>query len=150
TSPYSGKSTLNQYDSNFSSQETLVTLAGVTGGRAFLDSNDLGRVFRGVQEDTSTYYVLGYHSSNSARDRRYRRIRLNINRAGLKLDYRRGYYAPTDYRHSTKEDRERLLEEELASDLPSTDLQVYMAAGYFRLGENKFLVPVSLVVPGSE
>jgi VWFA-related protein len=149
TAAYSGRSTLNQYDSNFASQETLVTLAGDTGGKAFLDSNDFGKVFSGVQEDTSTYYVLGYHSTNPARDGRYRRIAVQINRPGLKVDYRHGYYAPADFQHSTREDRERQLDEELASELPSTDLPVYLSTGYFRLADNKFFVPVSVVVPGS-
>jgi len=150
TSPYSGKSVSSAFDSNFSSQETLVTLAGDTGGRAYLDSNDFGKVFSGVQQDSSLYYLLGYHSSNPARDGRYRKITVRVNRPGLKLDFRRGYYAPADFQHSTREDRERQLEEELQSDLPSTDLQVYLAASYFRISANKFYVPVSLVVPGSQ
>jgi VWFA-related protein len=150
TSPYSGKSTLNQYNSNFTTQETLVTLAGDTGGRAFLDSNDFSQVFRRVQEDTSNYYLLGYRSSNPVRDGRFRRLTLRINRPDLKLVYRRGYYAPADFRHTNREDRENQLEQELASDLPSTDLTVFLSAGYFRTGRNKFFVPVSIVVPGSE
>jgi VWFA-related protein len=150
TSPYSGQATLNALNSNFTTQETLVTLAADTGGRAFLDSNDFSKVFKGVQEDTSTYYVLGYHSTNPARDGRYRRIIVNLNRPGVKIDYRRGYYAPADYQHSTKEDRDRQLEEELNSELPATDLPLYLAAGYFRIGENKFFVPISLAVPGSQ
>jgi VWFA-related protein len=150
TSPYSGQSTLNALNSNFTTQETLVTLAADTGGRAFLDSNDFSKVFKGVQEDTSTYYVLGYHSTNPARDGRYRRITVSLNRPGVKVEYRRGYYAPADYQHSTKEDRERQLEEELNSDLPATDLPLYLAAGYFRIGDNKFFVPISLAVPGSQ
>lgn len=147
--PYSGRATLNQYDSNFATQETLVTLAGDTGGRAFLDSNDFGQVFRRVQEDTSTYYVLGYHSSNPARDGKFRRITVRLSRADLKLEYRHGYYAPADFQHSSRGDRERQLEEQLASELPITDLPVYLAAGYFRLSENRFFVPVSVAVPGS-
>ena len=150
TSPYSGKSTLSQYDSNFTTQETLVTLAGDTGGRAYLDSNDFSRIFTGVQQDSSIYYLLGYHSTNPARDGRFRRITVRVNRAGLKLDFRRGYYAPADFQHSTKEDRERQLDEELASDLPTTDLPVYLSAAYFRIGNNRFYVPVSVVVPGSQ
>jgi len=150
TSPYSGKSTANQLDSNSTTQETLVTLAGDTGGRAFLDSNDFGRVFTGVQQDTSLYYLLGYHSTNAARDGRFRRITVKINRPGLKIDFRRGYYAPADFQHSTREDRERQLDEELASDLSTTDLPVYLSAAYFRLAERKFYVPVSLIVPGSQ
>jgi len=150
TSPYSGQATLNALNSNFTTQETLVTLAADTGGRAFLDSNDFSKVFKGVQDDTSTYYVLGYHSSNPARDGRYRRITVSLNQPGVKLEFRRGYYAPADYKHSTQEDRERQLEEELNSDLPATDLPLYLAAGYFRIGDNKFFVPISLVVPGSQ
>ena len=73
-SAYSGQSTLNALNSNFTTQETLVTLASDTGGRAFLDSNDFTKIFKGVQQDTSTYYLLGYHSTNPARDGRYRRI----------------------------------------------------------------------------
>ena len=150
TSPYSGQAALNALNSNFTTQETLVTLAADTGGRAFLDSNDFSKVFKGVQEDTSTYYVLGYHSTNPARDGRFRRITVSLNRPDMKIEYRRGYYAPADYQHSTQEDRERQLEEELNSELPATDLPLYLAAGYFRIGDNKFFVPISLVVPGSQ
>jgi VWFA-related protein len=147
---YSGQATLNALNENFSSQETLVTLARETGGRAFLDSNDFSKVFKGVQEDTSIYYVIGYHSTNPVRDGRYRRISVSLDRSGLKIEHRRGYYAPADYQHSTKEDRERQLDEELASDLPATDLHLYLGAGYFRTGNGRFYVPVSLVVPGAE
>ncbi|MGA9791907.1 MAG: VWA domain-containing protein [Terriglobales bacterium] len=149
-SAYSGQSTLNALNSNFTTQETLVTLASDTGGRAFLDSNDFGKIFKGVQEDTSTYYVLGYHSSNPARDGRYRRIVVKSSIPGAKIDYRRGYYAPADYQHSTKDDKERQLEEELASEMPATDFPLYLGVAYFRLEGNKFFVPISLVVPGSQ
>jgi VWFA-related protein len=150
TSPYSGKSVSSAFDSNATTQETLVTLAGDTGGKAFLDSNDFGKVFTGVQQDSSLYYLLGYHSSNTARDGHFRRITVKINRPGLKLDFRRGYYAPADFQHSTRDDRERQLDEELASDLSTTDLPVYLSAAYFRIADRKFYVPVSVVVPGSQ
>jgi len=149
-SAYSGQSTINALNSNFTTQETLVTLASDTGGRAFLDSNDFSKIFKGVQQDTSTYYLLGYHSTNIARDGRYRRIVVKCSIPGVKIDYRRGYYAPADYQHSTKDDKERQLEEELASEMPATDLPLYLGVAYFRLDGNKFFVPVSLVVPGSQ
>ncbi len=150
TSVYSGQSTMNALNSNFTTQETLVTLASDTGGRAFLDSNDFSQVFKGVQQDTSTYYLLGYRSTNAARDGHYRRITVKVNVPGVKIDYRKGYYAPADYQHATKEDKELQLQEELASDLPTTDLPLYLSTAYFRMEANKFLIPISLVVPGSE
>jgi VWFA-related protein len=150
TSPYSGQATINALNSNFTTQETLVTLASDTGGRAFLDSNDFTQIFKGVQQDTSSYYLLGYRSTNTARDGRYRRIVVKVKAPGVKVDYRRGYYAAADYKHSTKEDKELQLEEELASELPTTDLPLYLSAAYFRLEPNKFYIPISLVVPGSQ
>ena len=69
---------------------------------------------------------------------------------GVKIEYRRGYYAPADFKHSTKDDKELQLEEELASELPATDLPLYLGVSYFRLEGNKFFVPISLVVPGSQ
>ncbi len=150
TSAYSGQSTINAMNSNFTTQETLVTLANDTGGRAFLDSNDFTQVFKGVQQDTSTYYLLDYRSTNAARDGRYRHIVVKVNVPSVKIDYRRGYYAPADYQHSTKEDKELQLQEELASELPTTDLPLYLSAAYFRMEANKFFIPISLVVPGSE
>jgi len=139
------------YDSNFASQETLVALAADTGGQAFIDTNDFQPVFAKLREDTSFYYLIGYHSTNPARDGRFRRIAVQIKkRTDLKLEFRRGYYAPADFAHATKEDRERQLQEQLVSDLASTDFPVYLSAGYFRSGDNRYFVPVSVVVPGSE
>jgi VWFA-related protein len=150
TSVYSGQSTISTLNSNFTTQETLVTLASDTGGRAFLDSNDFNQIYKGVQQDTSTYYLLGYRSTNPAKDGRYRRIVVKVNVPGVKIDYRRGYYAAADYQHSTKEDKELQLQEELASELPATDLPLYLGDAYFRLEPNKYFIPISLVVPGSQ
>ncbi|HEX2327940.1 MAG TPA: VWA domain-containing protein, partial [Candidatus Angelobacter sp.] len=147
---YSGAAIQSQLDSNFASQETLTTLAADTGGKAFLDSNDLGQVFDRVQRDTSTYYVLGYKSNNPVKDGKYRRIQVKVNRPNLNLEFRKGYYAPKDFQHFNAEDKEQQMDEELAAELPSTDLPVYMAASYFRMDDRRFYVPVSLVVPGSQ
>jgi len=147
---YNGGALLNNMNANFASQEVMATLSSDTGGKAFFDSNDFAPAFAQVQKDTSAWYAVGFHSSNLARDGKYRKLTIKINRPGVKLEYRPGYYAPADFKHSGHEDRERELEEQLASDLPATDMAVYLDAMYFRLDENRFYVPVSLIVPGSQ
>jgi VWFA-related protein len=147
---YNGGALMNNMNANFASQEVMATLSTDTGGKAFFDSNDFAPAFERVQRDTSAYYAIGFHSSNPLRDGRYRKLTIKINRPGVKLEYRPGYYAPADFKHSGREDRERELEEQLASDLPATDMAVYLDALYFRLDENRFYVPVSLIVPGSQ
>jgi VWFA-related protein len=150
SSGFNGGALLNNMNANFASQEVMATLSSDTGGKAFFDSNDFAPAFAQVQKDTSAYYAIGFHSSNPARDGKYRKLTIKINRPGIKLEYRPGYYAPADFKHSGHEDRERELEEQLASDLPATDMAVYLDAMYFRLDENRFYVPVSLIVPGSQ
>ncbi len=145
-----GGALMNNMNSNFASQEVMGTLSHDTGGTAFFDSNDFAPAFAKVQADSSAYYAIGFHSTNPARDGKFRKLTIKINRPGIKLEYRPGYYAPADFQHSGHEDREQELEEQLASDLPATDMAVYMDALYFRLDENRFFVPVSLIVPGSQ
>ncbi|HEY2151050.1 MAG TPA: hypothetical protein VGH34_09590, partial [Vicinamibacterales bacterium] len=105
-------------------------------------------VFDKVVNDTSAYYVLGYTSSNPARDGRFRRIKLRAKRSDLKLEYRSGYYAPRDFAHSSKDDREQQLTDQLTSDLSATDLSAYISTSYFRVADNRYFVPLSVVVPG--
>src|SRR3984885_13297135 len=150
TGAYSGGALLNNMNNNFATQEMMGTLSSDTGGKAFFDSNDFAPAFAQVERDTSAYYAIGFRSTNPVRDGKYRKLTIKINRPGVKLEYRPGYYAPADFKHSGHEDRERELEEQLASDLPATDIAVYLDALYFRLNENRFLVPVSLIVPGSQ
>lgn len=150
TASYSGAAMQNNLNANFSSQESLATLSSDTGGKAFFDSNDFAPAFQQVQHDTEAYYIVGFHSTNTARDGSYRHLTVKLNRSDVKLDYRPGYYAPADFKHQKNEDREVALTEQLQSDLPATDVAVYLQALYFRLDENKFFVPVSLIVPGSQ
>ncbi|MBV9075203.1 MAG: VWA domain-containing protein [Acidobacteria bacterium] len=147
---YSGQSILDQFNSNADSQETLTTLAGDTGGKAFLDSNDLSGVFSAVQRDTSAYYVLAYRSTNPDMNGKFRHVKVVVKRPDLKLEYRNGYYGPKDYAHFNKEDREQQMLDELTSDLPDVDVALYIAAAYFRLDDAHYYIPVSLIVPGSQ
>ena len=150
TGAFNGGALTNNMNANLATQEIMSTLSVDTGGKAFLDSNDFAPAFAQVQRDTSAYYAIGFHSSNAARDGRYRKLTIKVNRPNVKLEFRPGYYAPADFQHAGKEDHERDLDEQLASDLPATDMAVYLDALYFRLDDNRFFVPVSLIVPGSQ
>jgi len=148
-SAYSGSAATAQLSANAASQETLGTLSMDTGGKAFFDSNDFGPAFQQVQHDTEAYYIIGFRSTNQTTDGRYRHLTIKVNRNDVKLEYRPGYYAPADFQHQKNEDRELALTEQMRSDLPATDVPIYLQALYFRATENTFYIPVSLIVPGS-
>jgi VWFA-related protein len=146
---FSGVALNRQLDRRLASQDTLASLAGDTGGRAFLDANDLSLVYERVVQDTSAYYLLGYASTNLARDGRFRRIKVRLTRPDLRVEHRSGYYAERDFAHARSGDRERQLQEQLLMDLPASDFPVALHTSHFRLAENRFHVPVSIAVPAS-
>ncbi len=151
TSIFSG-SAQRQRGARFNDQqETLYTLAGDTGGKALLDSNDLTLGIRQAQEGVSSYYILGYYSTNPAMDGRYRRVKVQLeSQPQAKLDYRSGYFAAKDFKLYTSTDKERQLEDALMLGDPITDLTLALEVNYFRLGRDQYFVPVAVKVPGTE
>ena len=146
---FSGKAVGRQFDQLAASQETLQTLAADTGGKAFTDNNAFGDAFTQVIRDTSAYYLLGYNSTNDVKDGRFRRISVRVKRPDLRVEHRNGYYAERDFAHTGRQDRERELQEQLASPISSTDIPVFMSAGWFRLANDRYYVPLSVAIPGT-
>jgi VWFA-related protein len=146
---FNGSSVTNQFTQLAAQQETLTTLAADTGGTAFLDSNDFGEAFGRVTRDISSYYILGYASSNPEKDGRYRRINVRLKNRDVKVEAREGYYADRDFTHTAKGDREVQLQEQLSMQIPATDVPLFLTAGWFRMTPDRYYVPISIAVPGS-
>jgi VWFA-related protein len=133
------------------SQDTLYALAGDTGGKAFLDNNDLSRGIVQAQEAISDYYILGYYTSNTEPNGKFRRIRISLqNNQEAKLDYRQGYYANKEFAKFNDVDRERQLEDALMLEDPITDLTIAMEIDYFQLNRAEYFVPIIVKIPGRE
>jgi VWFA-related protein len=147
---FSGQGAMDAFDRQSASQDTLNSLASDTGGKPFLDTNDFSGVFDRVQKDTSSYYVLGYASTNIRKDGKFRHISVKVKRADLKVEHRSGYYADKDWKHLNKDDKERRLQDQLLTDLSATDLPVWLRTSYFRAEEaDRYNVAVSVAIPGS-
>jgi VWFA-related protein len=133
------------------SQDTLYALAGDTGGKAFLDNNDLARGIQQAQDAISDYYILGYYTTNTDPNGKFRRIRISLNgNQEAKLDYRQGYYADKVFSKFNDVDRERQLEDALMLDDPITDLTIAMEVDYFQLNRAEYFVPIIVKIPGRE
>src|ERR1051326_3670233 len=151
---YSGSSARSQQASQQGSQETLYTLAADTGGKALLDNNDLAMGIQQAQKDISSYYILGYYSTNDKLDGRYRKIKVEVapQLAGRysKPDHRPGYYANKEFGKFTSSDKERQLAEALMLGDPVTDLSIALEVDYFRPARDRYFVPITVKLPGSE
>ena len=64
------------------------------GGFAAVNSNDFRSAFSRIVDENSSYYVMGYYSTNEKHDGRYRRIEVRLNQPGLQVKARKGYVAP--------------------------------------------------------
>jgi VWFA-related protein len=76
-------------------QEAMRTLAGATDGLAVMGSNDLDKGLRQISDDLTSYYLLGYYSTNTKLDGGYRSLKVRATRPGVSVRARRGYRAAT-------------------------------------------------------
>jgi VWFA-related protein len=152
---YSGSSARARTGNFQNQQETLYTLAADTGGKALLDNNDLSMGIVEAQKDMSSYYIIGYYSTNTALDGHFRRIKITVNTSSVaariaKLDYRQGYYAGKQFNKFSESDKERQLAQALVLGDPITDMDLAMELDYFRRARDRYFVPLAVKIPGSE
>jgi VWFA-related protein len=76
--------------------DSLRTLAENTDGRAMVGSNNLRRGLGQMLEDSSTYYLLGYTSSQGPQDGKFHEIDVRVNRRDVQIRSRQGYWALTE------------------------------------------------------
>jgi VWFA-related protein len=77
--------------------EGAESLAADSGGFSVKNTNDLGRGIQRIADESRSYYLLGYNSSNTARDGRFRKISVKLpGKKGLTIRARKGYFAALD------------------------------------------------------
>ena len=75
--------------------ETLRMIAENTDGIALVNSNDLNKQMRRLAADLTSYYLLGYASTNAKLDGRFRTIKVKVLRPGIEVRARHGYRSAT-------------------------------------------------------
>jgi VWFA-related protein len=100
-------------------------LAERTGGRTFYNLNDVGSAIIESMHDGATYYTLAYYPTDKKWDGKFRRITVKVNRSGVKLRYRSGYFAldPATGPGRSNPEQEALFRQAMEIDAPiSTSL----------------------------
>src|SRR6266702_1180823 len=149
---YTGGSSTTMTTRFAQSQDTLYALAGDTGGKALLDSNDLTQGIVQAQKSESNYYIIGYYTSNHALNGKFRKVKVSLNNTELaaNLDYRQGYFGEKEWGKYTTADKERQLEDALMQGDPWTELTIAMEINYFQLNKAEYFVPLMVKIPGRE
>jgi VWFA-related protein len=98
-------------------------MAERTGGRSFHNNNDLSSVVRTALADAEVTYQLGFYPSHGRWDGKYHEIKVRVDRPGVELHYRKGYFAtpePTD----TEAERKAEINAAVESPIEATNLSI--------------------------
>ncbi len=150
-SMYNGSAGQASTDRFQQSQDTMYSLAADTGGKALFDNNDLTRGIVQAQRAISDYYIVGYYTTDTAQNGRFRKVKITVDAPpDVSLAYREGYYANKEFAKFTEVDKERQLEDALMLGDPITDLTIAMEIDYFQLNRAEYYVPIIVKIPGRE
>jgi VWFA-related protein len=96
---------------------TMQDLAAETGGRAFINTNDLAGAIRAAVEDAAVTYTLGFYPDEDSLDGKFHELRVHVKRPGIEARYPKHYLALTDALSPQLKQREfqRALESPLES-----------------------------------
>jgi Ca-activated chloride channel family protein len=75
-------------------QAGLRVLAEETGGDAVVNTNNFGDGYQRIVRDANEYYLLGYSPTAAPRDGEFHRLTVRVNRPGVTVHARPGYFAP--------------------------------------------------------
>jgi VWFA-related protein len=82
---------------DFWDAEGAEAIASDSGGFTVRDTNDLSAGFKRIADENSSYYLLGYNPTHTARDGAFRKISVKVpGRKDTEIRARKGYYAPSD------------------------------------------------------
>lgn len=109
------------------------SLASDSGGFTVRNTNDLAKGLQRIADETRAYYLLGYNSTNTKRDGRFRKIQVKVSRKGVELRARKGYYAPLEGGKSLEAKKQPggpdpVLQAALDSPFESQDVPLRMTA----------------------
>jgi VWFA-related protein len=73
--------------------DTMRLLASWTGGKAFVDSNNIRGAVMQATEDSEVTYSLGFYAEEKELDGKYHELKVKVARKGIDLRHRQGYFA---------------------------------------------------------
>jgi len=85
--------------------DTMRDLAEMTGGQAFVNTNDLTGAIRKAVEDSAAVYTLGFYLEAAAADGKFHELKVTVKRPGLTVRAPKGYFAYKDASEVKDENR---------------------------------------------
>ncbi|MBI3484938.1 MAG: VWA domain-containing protein [Acidobacteria bacterium] len=138
-------------DSNsklLASQATMEQMASETGGRVFMNRNDVDNAVALSVNDSASYYVLTYYPEEKGWDGKFRKIQVKLNRPGLEVRHRKGYFAlnPSQWDKQRKDITNTELMSAMKPDTPPSTMVIFDVLVVPPAKANRMQIPVDLLV----
>jgi VWFA-related protein len=124
-------------------QQSLQTVADLTGGRAILNANNPEESVRSILDESSAYYLLAFQVSDVKADGRFHPVSVKVNRPGLQVHTRKGYYADAVSGGDTGAAGARSLEDVTTALLPERGIPMTVSVAPFRDTDGNAVVMVA-------
>jgi VWFA-related protein len=135
-------------DSVTTNQQVLYALAAGTGGFTIFNTNDFLNGLEKVAKEMNEYYILGYVPPNQTHDGSYHKIRVKVDRGGVNIRSRNGYFDVKSPDLLAGKPEGEVLEERAASPQPG-EIPGSLRVPYFYTAPGVARVNLALSVPGS-
>jgi VWFA-related protein len=86
-------------------QDTLLTLSSESGGLLFKNRNDIAGALATSVADGTSYYLLAYYPEKKEWDGKFHKIQVKVNKPGLEVRHRSGYFAKDPTQWSKNKDK---------------------------------------------
>jgi hypothetical protein len=97
------------FQNTTSEQGTMNQMAETTGGRAFVNTNGLKEAIEKAIDAGSNYYTIAYTPANREWNGGFRKIQVKVDKPGMSLAYRHGYFADDPNKPAHKNGQENAL-----------------------------------------
>jgi VWFA-related protein len=106
-------------------QGSMEEVAAETGGKVYINQNEIRLAENQAASDDKASYALGYYPGNDKWDGRYRSIKIKLSEGDTQVRYRKGYFAiePGDAKHNNNDNGyEKDVASALQVNLPATQV----------------------------
>jgi VWFA-related protein len=83
-------------------QDFIAQAASSTGGRTVMNTSDWEPGIADIFEENRSYYLIGFEPASTASDGKLRKIEVKVNRPGVDVRSRGGYYPPEPEKPNTR------------------------------------------------
>jgi len=148
STPFSPQqSTKSVSNRNVTGVDSLKALSNNTGGFAIVETNDPQPAFTQIFRENRSYYLLAYASSTSRVEGRYRKIDVRVDRPGVTVRARNGYFEPDRKKMKKAAAAPSSPNAALAAPIGRADISTQVTAAPFAIpGKRQAAVAVALAV----